>query len=175
MKYLNHNKTRQLKYLRTNRNKLPGFTLLEQIIVLALTTILVLIGFTAVLNFRQLILKVQDNAGKDRNVYLLHTVLDNDFRNSDTIGWDGKGLNIAKADGAVRYEFGNLYLIRETKEAIDTFRFVANDITIVGVNGNNALIETISFNLSDQMQSYKMTFLKKYPDYKVWEAKKYGN
>jgi Tfp pilus assembly protein PilE len=165
----------KMKCPKINRIKLPGFTLLEQIIVLALTTILVLIGFTAVLNFQQLIVKVRDNAGKDRSVYQLHGVLENDFRNSESIGWNGSGLNIEKTTGAVRYEFGNLFLIRETTDAIDTFRFVANDITISGVNGNNALVETISFNLSDQIQIYKMSFLKKYPDYKVWEVTEYGN
>jgi len=163
-----------MRILKTYRNKLPGFTLLEQIIVLALTTILVLIGFTAVLNFQQLIVKVRDNAGKDRSVYLLHNVLENDIRNSETIGWDG-GLNIGKATGTVRYEFGNVFLIRETTEAIDTFRFVASDVAISGINGNEALVESISFNLSDDIQSYKMSFLKKYPDYKLWEATEYGN
>ena len=163
-----------MKYLKIYRTKLPGFTLLEQIIVLALTTILVLIGFTAVLNFQQLMMKVRDNAGKDRSVYLLHDVMENDFRNSETIGWDG-GLNIEKTTGTVRYEFGNLCLIRQSTEATDTFRFVANDVAILGVNGNDAMIESISFNLSDQIQSYKMSFIKKYPEYKVWEAREYGN
>lgn len=164
-----------MKYLKIDRIKFPGFTLLEQIIVLALTTILVLIGFTAVMNFQQLIMKVRENAGKDRTVYLLQDVLENDFRNSESIGWDGRSLNIEKATGIVRYDFENLYLIRETTEAIDTFRFAANDVVISEVNGNDALVETISFNLSDQIQSYKMSFLKKYPDYKVWEVREYGN
>jgi Tfp pilus assembly protein PilE len=164
-----------MKYLKVDRIKLPGFTLLEQIIVLALTTILVLIGFTAVLNFQQLILKVRDNAGKDRTVYLLHDVIENDFRNSESIGWDGRSLNIEKATGIVRYDFENLYLIRETPDAIDTFMFITKDVAISEVNGNDALVETISFNLSDQIQSYNMSFLKKYPDYKVWEVSEYGN
>ncbi len=164
-----------MKNLKIYRNKIPGFTLLEQIIVLALTTILVLIGFTAVLNFQQLIVRVRDNVGKDRSVYLLYTVMENDFRNSETIGRDGSGLNIEKSTGAVRYEFGNVCLIRETTEAIDTFRFVTSDVAISNVSGNKALVEAISFNLSDQVQSYKMSFLKKYPDYKLWEAIEYGN
>lgn len=158
------------------RDSFPGFTLLEQIIVLALTTILVLIGFTAVLNFQQLIVKVRDNAGKDRSVYLLHDVLENDFRNSESIGWDGRRLNIEKATGTtVRYEFGNLCLIRESTEAIDTFRFAASDVAISAINGNDAFVGAISFNISDQIQSYKMSFFKKYPDYKIWEAIEYGN
>jgi len=163
-----------LKKLQLHRNKLPGFTLLEQIIVLALTTILVLIGFTAVLNFQKLLLKVRDNAAKDRNVYLLHEVLESDLRACVSAGWDG-GLNIEKQTGTVRYEFENLFLIRQSKEAIDTFRFVTTDVAVTGVNGNNKLVEAISFNLTDQIQSYKMSFTKKYPDYKVWEMSEYGN
>jgi len=160
--------------LKPYRNSLPGFTLLEQIIVLALTTILVLIGFTAVLNFQQLMVRVRDNAGKDRSVYLLHDVLENDFRDSETIGWDGN-LNIKKTTGTVRYEFANACLVRETTDAIDTFRFVASDVAISAVNGNKALIEAFSFNITDQIQSYKMSFVKKYPEYKLWEAIEYGN
>ena len=157
-----------------HRNKLPGFTLLEQIIVLALTTILVLIGFTAVLNFQKLLLRVKDNAAKDRSVYLFHQVLEGDLKASVAARWDG-GLNIEKPTGAVRYEFENLFLIRQSKEAIDTFRFVATDMTVTGVNGNNKLVEAISFNITDQIQTYKMSFIKKYPDYKVWELSEYGN
>jgi len=156
------------------RGSLPGFTLLEQIIVLALTTILVLIGFTAVLNFQHLIVKVRDNAGKDRSVYLLHNVLENDLRDSESVDWDG-ALNIEKTTGKVRYKFGNACLVRETPEAVDTFRFVVSDVAIAGVNGNNALVEAVSFNISDQIQSYKMSFIKKYPDYKIWEVVEYGN
>jgi len=163
-----------LKKLLFHRDKLPGFTLLEQIIVLALTTILVLIGFTAVLNFQKLLLRVRDNAAKDRSVYLFHQVLDSDLRASGSAGWDG-GINIEKPTGTVRYEFENLFVIRQSKEAIDTFRFVATDVAVTGVNGNNKLVEQISFNLSNQIQSYKMSFTKKYPDYKVWEMSEYGN
>ena len=163
-----------MNILKPYRSTLPGFTLLEQIIVLALTTILVLIGFTAVLNFHQVIVKVRDNAAKDRSVYLLHNVLENDFRDSETIGWDGS-LNIKKTTGTVRYEFGNVCMVRETTDAIDTFRFVASDFAISVVSGNDALVGGISFNLTDQIQSYKMSFLKKYPDYKLWEAIEYGN
>ena len=163
-----------MKLQQIYKNKIPGFTLLEQIIVLALTTILVLIGFTAVLNFQQLIVKVRDNAGKDRSAYLLRTVLENDFRDSETIGWDG-GLTIEKETGKVRYEFGNVCLVRITTQATDTFRFVASDVAISGINGNEALVEAFSFNLSDPVQSYKMSFFKKYPDYKVWEVVEYGN
>jgi len=159
---------------KTFRNKIPGFTLLEQIIVLALTTILVLIGFTAVLNFEHLLVRVRDNAGKDRSVYLFHNVLENDLRDAESVEWDG-ALNIGKTTGKVRYEFGNVCLVRETPEAVDTFRFVVSDVAITGVNGNNSLVEAISFNLSDQIQSYKMSFLKKYPDYKLWEVAEYGN
>jgi hypothetical protein len=169
----NYNKQKMIQ--KEFGRELPGFTLHEQIIVLALTTILVLIGFTAVLNFQQLILKVRDNAGKDRSIYLLHDAIENDIRNSESIDWDHRSLNIEKTTGRVRYEFGNIFLIRETPEAIDTFRFVALDVTISGVNGNDNLVEAISFNLSDQIQSYKMSFLKKYPDYKIWEATEYGN
>ena len=163
-----------MKYLRLHRNKLPGFTLLEQIIVLALTTILVLIGFTAVLNFQKLLLRVRDNAAKDRSVYLFHQVLEGDLKVSDSAEWDG-GLNIVKPTGTVRYEFENLFLIRQSKEAIDTFRFVTTDVAVTGVNGNNKLVEAISFNLTDQIQTYKMSFTKKYPDYKIWEDTEYGN
>ena len=163
-----------MKKLLFHRDKLPGFTLLEQIIVLALTTILVLIGFTAVLNFQKLLLRVRDNAAKDRSVYLFHQVLDSDLRASGSAGWDG-GINIEKPTGTVRYEFENLFVIRQSKEAIDTFRFVATDVAVTGVNGNNKLVEQISFNLSNQIQSYKMSFTKKYPDYKVWEMSEYGN
>lgn len=165
----------KMKCQNINKISLPGFTLLEQIIVLALTTILVLIGFTAVLNFQQLIVKVRDNAAKNRSVYLLHDVLENDFRNSESISWDGIRLNIDKVTETVRYEFGNLCLIREATEAIDTFRFAANDVAISGVKGNSALVEAISFNISDQIQSYRMSFSKKYPEYKIWEAMEYGN
>ena len=163
-----------MKYLRLHRNKLSGFTLLEQIIVLALTTILVLIGFTAVLNFQKLLIRVRDNAAKDRSVYLLHQVLENDLSDCGSAGWDG-GLNVEKPTGTVRYEFENLFLIRQSKEAIDTFRFVTTDVAVTGVNGNNKLLEGISFNLTDQIQAYKMSFTKKYPDYKVWEDIEYGN
>lgn len=168
-------KNKTMKIQKVYKDKIPGFTLLEQIIVLALTTILVLIGFTAVMNFQQLIVRVRDNAAKDRSVYLLHGILEKDFRNSETIDWDGTGLNIENSAGKVRYDFTNLCLIREATESVDTFRFVVSDMTISNVDGNKALLEAISFNLSDQIQSYKMSFLKKYPDYKLWEASEYGN
>ena len=160
--------------MKIHGHKLPGFTLLEQIIVLTLTTILVLIGFTAILNFQQLMTKVRGNAQKDRSVYLLHDALENDFRDSESIGWDG-GLNLEKTTGKVRYEFENLFLVRETTEATDTFRFITSDVILSGVNGHEALVKAFTFNLSDQIQSYNMSFFKEYPDYKIKEMMENGN
>lgn len=154
--------------------KLPGFTILEQIIVLALTTILVLIGFTAVLNFQQLIAKVRDNAQKDRSVYLLQLALENDFRDAESIGWD-EGLSLEKTTGTVKYEFENLYLVRQTTEVTDTFHFATSEVTLSKVEGNEALVETIAFNLTDPIQTYKMSFFKEYPDYKIREEMADGN
>lgn len=161
-----------MKYIKLNN--LPGFTILEQIVVLALTAILVLIGFTAILNFQRLILKIRDNAGKDRSVYLLNAVLENDFRNSETVGWD-ESLNIEKASQLVKYKFGNQYLIRETTEAVDTFRFNTSDLKISGINGKYTLVEAFSFSISTGDQLYKLAFSKEYQDFKIWEVNKYGN
>lgn len=155
-------------------NQLPGFTLLEQIIVLALTTILVLIGFTAILNFQQLMAKVRENAQKDRSVYLLQTALENDFRDAVSIGWED-GLNLKKDTGTVRYEFENTYLVRQTTEHTDTFHFETSELSLSRVKGNENLVETIAFKLSDPTQSYKMTFFKEYPDYKIMEEMEDGN
>jgi type II secretory pathway pseudopilin PulG len=160
--------------LKLIENQLPGFTLLEQIIVLALTTILVLIGFTAILNFQQLMAKVRANAQKDRSVYLLQLSLENDFRDAVTIGWED-GLNLEKDTVTIRYEFENTYLIRQTIGKTDTFHFVINDVSVSKVKDKEDLVETIAFKLSDPIQSYKMTFFKEYPDYKIWEEKEDGN
>jgi type II secretory pathway pseudopilin PulG len=160
--------------LKLIKNQLSGFTLLEQIIVLALTTILVLIGFTAILNFQQLMAKVRANAQKDRNVYLLQLALENDFRDAVTIGWED-GLNLEKDSGTVRYEFENTYLIRQATEKTDTFHFVTSDVSVSKVKDNEALVETIAFKVIDPIQSYKMTFFKEYPDYKIREEKEDGN
>jgi prepilin-type N-terminal cleavage/methylation domain-containing protein len=156
------------------RNRLRGFTLIEQIVVLALTTILVLIGFTAILNFQNLLVKVRENAGKDRVVYLLRNVMENDLRNCELVSWDGR-LNIEEANGTIRYQFDKSFLIRQSAEVTDTFRFATSNVEISGVNGNNDLVESISFNLSDDIEFYKMSFLKKYPEYKIWEFNTFGN
>lgn len=163
-----------MRNLKIKGFKLPGFTILEQIIVLALTTIIVLIGFTAVLNFKQLIANVRDNAQKDRSVYLLQLALENDFRDAESIGWDD-GLSLEKTTGTVRYEFENSYVIRQTTEVTDTFHLAASEVTLSKVEGNEALVETIAFNLTDQIQTYKMSFFKEYPDYKIREEMEDGN
>ena len=157
-----------------HRVKLSGFTLLEQIIVLALTTILVLIGFTSILNFQNLIAKIKEVSAKDRSIYLLHDALENDFRKSELIKWDGV-LIIENAEGGIRYQFESTCLIRQTKIELDTFRFIANDIRVKAINENLKMVESISFNLSDNKQSYKMSLIKKYPEYKIWEYTHYGN
>jgi|GEM_PF-1862106 len=153
---------------------LKGFTLMEQLVVMALTAILVLMGFTAILNFHRLVAKVRDNAIKDRNVYFFRDVMESDFRDSEKIGWDGE-LYMKKKETSIRYQFNDSFIIREAQESRDTFRFSPGDIQRQGANGNDSLLESISFNLRDELQSYRMTFFKQYPDYKIWEAQEYGN
>lgn len=156
------------------KGKIPGFTLIEQILVLALTTILVLIAFTAVMNFQQLITKVRNNAQSDRNIYLFNNVLQNDFREAENIQWDGE-LTIKKPAEGIKYQFEKECILRETEASTDTFRFAANDLMVSAAEENNFLVEELSFNLVSDAESYRMNFIKKYPEYIKWENKKYGN
>jgi prepilin-type N-terminal cleavage/methylation domain-containing protein len=163
-----------LNHIKSNRNSLQGFTLIEQIIVLALTAFVALISFTVILNFQQLLGKIQANSQIDRSLYHLHFALDNDFRNSTRVAWDG-GLNVSKLSQAVRYDFEKQYIIRETKESIDTFRFAASDLKYAGVSGNDSIIEAFSFRISIGDQHYNLEFIKAYPENIIWELNNYGN
>lgn len=160
---------------RTNiGRRVPGFTLVEQILIMALTTILILIGFTAVMNFQQLITKVRNNAQSDRDIYLFTNVLQNDFTRSENILWDGE-LKIKKPEEVIKYQFGKEYILRETEALTDTFKFYANDLSVVESEVNSGLVEELSFNLVSNAESYRKNFIKKYPEYIKWEYKEYGN
>lgn len=149
---------------------IKGFTLMEQILVLALTTILVLIGFTAVLNMNRMMDKVRKNASGDRNLYLLQQAMDQDVRNAESVSWDGI-LQCEKTNELISYAFEDSLLLRISEATTDTFSFVTSDLEITAVKDNPHLVEYITFNLSAQHQAYKMSFFKEYPDFKIMEGK----
>lgn len=160
-----------VRYFRKN---LEGFTLMEQILVLALTTILVLIGFTAVLNINRLMGKVRENAAIDRSIYLLNQVIDNDIRNAETLNWDG-ALRCKKNIGPVSYAFEDSCLLRISEEATDSFQFVTSGLEIKTYKDNPHLVEQITFILSSPNQEFRMSFFKPYPEFKIMEEINHGN
>jgi prepilin-type N-terminal cleavage/methylation domain-containing protein len=154
--------------LKSYRSKVQGFTLLEQIVVLALTSFVALIGFTALMNFQRLILRIQKNASADREVYQLNTALNNDFRNSLKVSWDGS-LSISKPSQEIKYEFSGKYIIRETKEVLDSFRLSAIDINVSGLNRDESLVKSFSFIVKNGDQKYLLKFIKEYTENELWE------
>jgi prepilin-type N-terminal cleavage/methylation domain-containing protein len=163
-----------LNHTISYKKKIQGFTLIEQIIVLALSGLVALISFAAFMNFQRLIVKVQASSAIDRSIYHLHSVLENDFRNSSKITWDGQ-LHISKISQTVRYDFGDQYLIRESSESIDTFRFDVKDLSYTGLGGKDLFIESLSFEIIGNDQHYKMEFIKEYPEYIKWGLNNYGH
>jgi prepilin-type N-terminal cleavage/methylation domain-containing protein len=154
--------------LKLCRDKVQGFTLLEQIVVLALTSFVALIGFIALMNFQRLILLIQRNASEDREVYQLNTALNNDFRNSLKIIWDGS-LTICKPSQEIRYEFNGNYIIRETKEVLDSFRLYAIDINVTGLKTDESIVKYFSFTVKNGDQRFQLKFLKEYTESELWE------
>ena len=154
--------------------KLKGFTLMEQLIAIALTSLLLLIGFTAVMNFNRLFRQIRLNAGEDRNVLLLETQLTNDWRMSNEVWWDDQ-LTLKKAFSTVTYQFGPEYIVRSYDMQSDTFRLGSRELNIGEVTGTKGLVRTLSFQMPTTNEQYTIQLTKDYPQFKQWEARGYGD
>lgn len=155
-------------------NRLNGFTLMEQIVVLALTSLLTLIGYTAIMNFQQLTRKIRNNAEQDRTIYLLSTTLENDFKNSESVNWN-EGLEFHGLSEPVGYTFEKQSVLRKSSASVDTFRLVISDIAWTKLSAQSDLINAFSFVINSESEAYRFSFFKEYPEYKLWEINEYGN
>jgi len=154
--------------------RLKGFTLMEQIIAIALTSLLLLIGFTAVMNFNRLFRQIRLNANKDRSVLFLETQLTNDWHASNEIRWDDQ-LTLKKAFSTITYQFEPEYIVRSYDMQSDTFRLSSRELNIKEVTGTKGLVRTLSFQVPTTNEQYTIQLTKEYPQFKQWEARGYGD
>ncbi|WP_169737685.1 pilus assembly FimT family protein [Prolixibacter bellariivorans] len=154
--------------------KLKGFTLMEQLIAIALTSLLLLIGFTAVMNFNRLFRQIRLNAGEDRSVLLLETQLANDWQACNEARWDEQ-LTLKKAFSTITYQFEPEYIVRSYDMQSDTFRLSSRELNINEVSGTKGLVRTLSFQVPTTNEQYTIQLTKEYPQFKQWEARGYGD
>jgi len=147
---------------------------MEQIIAIALTSLLLLIGFTAVMNFNRLFRQIRLNASEDRNVLLLETQLTNDWHASNEAWWDDQ-LTLKKAFSTIIYQFEPKYIVRRYGAHVDTFRLSSRELNIGEVTGTKGLVHNLSFQIPTTNEQYTIQLTKEYPQFKQWEARGYGD
>ncbi|GET22015.1 hypothetical protein JCM18694_22610 [Prolixibacter denitrificans] len=147
---------------------------MEQLIAIALTSLLLLIGFTAVMNFNRLFRGIRLNASEDRSVLLLETQLTNDWHTSNEIRWDDQ-LTLKKAFSTITYQFEPKYIVRSYDAHVDTFRLSNRELNIKEVTGIRGLVRTLSFQIPTTNEHYTIQLTKDYPQFKQWEARGYGD
>jgi type II secretory pathway pseudopilin PulG len=110
---------------------LPSFTIVEMLVVLALSAIVFASGAFLYLNFNKYVNTAIQKNDAENSAILFYNAFKNDVQVADVIQTNPDEVTMnSAAKGKVLYLFNDDYIIREQEEVLDTFVFDVEDLVI---------------------------------------------
>ena len=147
------------------QNKISAFTLIELIIVMALTALTFFAGYIAFNSSNIRIKRFKQNASKTEEVTQLNFLIYKDFEESSAVTLtDSKRLSIFKSHN-VNYFFKDDQTIRESNNRSDTFYVSVLQLKAEPVILNSPFIKRLDITLNADFNKQCLTFEKSYTAY----------
>jgi prepilin-type N-terminal cleavage/methylation domain-containing protein len=136
------------------KSKIPGYTIIELIVVMVISTIVVSIAYkTYDIVFTQY-LRVRSQNEQIRQLSLLDLLLEKDFANSNYVMNVDEGIVCNYSGKQVVYSLNNRFIVRSERSVSDTFRVMAQNIQFAysnkAIEESNRLIDKFSFEHQDK-------------------------
>ena len=139
-----------------------GFTLLEAIIALTLTSLLTLLVFAGIRFYHNLFVKIQRTGEVQTAINQLQTVLRNDTEKSKELFFD-EFLYCSNEDGTINYMFLENAIVRNSDISSDTFRINYRQPEFVYSERLENMITGITIPCYNEELVFMVSVIKKYP------------
>lgn len=147
-------------------HKLKAFTLMELLVGMIISSIVIAFAYSAYSLIYKQYVSYRSVKSKVIETMQLHTVMSNDFNNSEYSTFDSNKLKLNTTNNTLTYNFIDSLIIRIDNELSDTFKLVARTIQVKpvfnDVISNDTLINNIQFDVFVFDNTEHFTFTKKY-------------
>lgn len=145
-------------------NKLKAYTITELVISMVVTGIIISIAGTILFMFNKQHSTFQSSNKELHQINLLHTLLNKDFEQSESVKWSNNTLSLESIEVRTEYSFEDNYVTRLEKSVIDTFHVPTTEINFEK-NSELDLITLFEFDFQLNNQKSSILLRKEYtPD-----------
>ncbi len=136
--------------------KIPGFTLLEAMVAVMLTSFLVLLTFQIYMNFNQTYFALENTTNNLNELLLFKGAIDRDWYDTYHPTKQEETLVLDKNKQEVRYTFEEEWIIREAVRK-DTFKILVKELEFVELGEGSGVLEKVKLTLEKNKQEYFIT------------------
>lgn len=164
--------THAKKYIiKIGQKPLPGFTLMEVLIGMALTAIVVLLGMSVIVHFSKLIKDIQTHSDKQQSVMHLYQLLRQDMEKANVVSWDNE-LVCGDASNSIRYIFLADVVVRSQLERNDTLVVRLQSAPEIDLHPTNpSLVCKIKLQCVNNETVIPLVIFKQYPSGILYDSK----
>jgi len=149
------------------KSSLPGFTLLEMLFVILLTSIVVSLTFTYFTAVRRYLVQINNESNFETEIMRFETFLRFDIEKSDYLIWEENRNFLLKCAGTnTNYLFGEKYIVRTWEQSDDTLFAAEIEISPEYFPENDTLIKSFNLIITDANRR-----LREYWFYKTYTIK----
>lgn len=140
--------------------KLQGFTIVELLVVLIISSGVMLLGVYGWIQFEKLSMQMQQHQNGMKEINSLNFVLTHDVQKASTIEGDSTNIVLEIENTTIDYYFLDTLVIRTTPETSDSFSF-SHQATCF-YSPSTQLINKITLQISTQNRQFIRSFEKWY-------------
>lgn len=145
-------------------NKLPGYTIIELIIIMVLTGILSALTFSALTLFSQNFFFFQKITRRSYELTLFHKLMLKDIDGAQKVETVGPAsLRCVYVDTEIQYDFETDQVLRRSAALVDTFHFAVHDYKYELLSASDKVVQSVTFELHISEQVLPYIFKKEYP------------
>ena len=100
---------------------LKGFTIIELLVAMALTSIIMMLGMATISHFIRFFNEIKKNSERQTAIIQFYEVLNHDVNRSEKVFWDEKIICI-NTDQTISYQFNKEFIVRSINQNYDTLR-----------------------------------------------------
>lgn len=142
--------------------KLSGFTLIELVVVMGLTSIVVGIIYSIFSIISTQFQNNQSSSTQYNELSLFRMMMNEEFRTSDSIHFQNHILVLHQADSTIQYTMDEQSIIREINGRIDSLAVNVYDVQMIAHPKKTTLIQQAEFHIQTDTDSLRLIFYKNY-------------
>jgi prepilin-type N-terminal cleavage/methylation domain-containing protein len=142
--------------------RLRGFTLLEAIIVMLISSLLVLFALAGIRYYSVLFVNIQDRSEVQTDIRMLQNALNDDVRQNEKIEYDEDLIFISYTEN-VRYQFDDNRIVRIQELISDTFKLKYQEPAIKFSKRVPGLVEEVTIRCVNEDEMFPVNVTKQYP------------